>query len=262
MKRQRAEPRFAMLETVREFALEHLAAAGEERAIRERHACWCLHLAEELEPLLFSGRDAAPSLARLDAEFDNLRAAIGWFSASRRHAEMLRLIVAIRHYLGVRPHPAEVMRWLEVGLRQGADVSVHSRALALCLAIYMSYDLDDVPAVTAYAEEAVALAAEVGDPVIRGEVHYCAGVTWTMAGDLARAARDFDEALAQFRTADAPLWVATTLEEVADLRLVAGDAASAISILDEALAIHRQLGPSWSFAGALGDRAHAALQSG
>jgi non-specific serine/threonine protein kinase len=254
------DPRFLMLETVREFALEQLAATGEERAIRDRHARWCLNLAEELEPFLFSGRNEAPYLARLDAELNNLRAAIGWFSASLQHAEMLRLIVAIRHYLGVRPHQAEVMRWLEAGLGHGADVSVHSRALALCLAIYMSYDLDDVPTVTAHAEEAIALASEVGDPLIRGQVHYCAGITWTLAGDLMRAARDFDEALAQFRTAEAPLWVATTLEEVADLRLVVDDATSAIPILDEALAIHRQLGPSWSFAGALGDRAHAALK--
>ena len=93
------DPRFSMLETVREFALEQLMATGEERAVRERHARWCLNLAEELEPFLFSGRDQAPYLARLDAELDNLRAAIGWFSASLQHTELLKLLVAIRHYL-------------------------------------------------------------------------------------------------------------------------------------------------------------------
>jgi DNA-binding CsgD family transcriptional regulator/tetratricopeptide (TPR) repeat protein len=256
------EPRFLMLETVREFALEQLTASGELAAIRARHAEWCLRLAEEIEPQLFSGRGEAPYLAWLDAELDNMRAAIAWFSVSHQHTEMLRLIAAIRHYLAVRPLQAEVARWLHDGLQSGADVPVGVRVLALGLAIFMTYDLGDEPTVTAYADEVSALAPQVIDPSIRGQAHYCAGLIWAAAGDVARAARDFDAALEEFHKADASIWIATTLIEVADLKMLAGDAASAISILDEALAIHRTIGPSWTFTGGLGQRAHAALMVG
>jgi predicted ATPase/DNA-binding CsgD family transcriptional regulator len=253
------EPRFLMLETVREFALAQLAAHGEEDTIRELHAVWCLAIAEAVSPHLFTGRAESLYLARLDSELDNLRAAIAWFSADGRHADMLRLIVAIRHYIAVRPLQVEAVRWLHDGLHSGSDVPVDIRALALCLAIYMTYDLDDMPEVIAYAEEAIALASRINDPLVRGQIHFSAGITWAYAGDTARAAGDFDEALEQFRAADAPIWIAATLAEVADLQLLAGNAASAIPILDEALAIHRQVGPSWSFAGGLSERANAAL---
>jgi predicted ATPase/DNA-binding CsgD family transcriptional regulator len=253
------EPRFLMLETVREFALAQLAASGEEAHVRASHAGWCLALAATVGPMLFTGSDEAAHLARLDRELDNLRAAIAWFSATGRHADMLRLMAAIRHYIAVRPLQVEAVRWLDDGLRSGSDVPVDVRALALCLAIYMSYDLGDLPAVTAYAEEALALVPRINDPLIRGEVHFSAGITWAYAGDTARAVEDFDEALIQSRAADAPIWIASTLTEVGGLQLLAGDAASAIPILDEALAIHRQVGLSWGFAGALGERANAAL---
>jgi hypothetical protein len=75
-------PRFAMLETIREYAREQLAAAGEEERTRQRHAAYCLSLAEQAEPAL-TGRDQAVWMARLEAEHDNLRAALTWSTRSR-----------------------------------------------------------------------------------------------------------------------------------------------------------------------------------
>src|SRR5215216_7284311 len=91
------EPRFTMLETVREFALELLAASGEEDATRERHAAWCLTLAQAVG--LESGeglrrRAQGVWLARLDADLDNLRAAIAWFDAAGEPINVLRLLSA------------------------------------------------------------------------------------------------------------------------------------------------------------------------
>ena len=101
-----------MLETVREFALEQLAASGEEASIRDRHAAWCLALAETAEVRLDYHSDPA-WLARLDAELDNLRAALAWFAASGEHTNVLRLLSPIPWYWSARPYHAEVRRWLE-----------------------------------------------------------------------------------------------------------------------------------------------------
>jgi predicted ATPase/DNA-binding XRE family transcriptional regulator len=85
------EPRFAMFETIREYALEQLLASGEEEAVRESHASWFLSLAESSAP-------QPTAFARMDqlmAEHENLRAALHWFAA-RRHAEsLLRLTGAL-----------------------------------------------------------------------------------------------------------------------------------------------------------------------
>ena len=72
------EPRFRMLETVREFGQERLEASGEGEATRDRLAAWCLALVEQFEPALCGGNIAPAGVARLDEELPNLRAAVTW----------------------------------------------------------------------------------------------------------------------------------------------------------------------------------------
>ncbi|MGH2616414.1 MAG: ATP-binding protein, partial [Thermomicrobiales bacterium] len=71
------DPRYLMLETVREFALERLEEAAEATSIRDRHATWCLELATRAEPEL-SGAQQTIWFARLETEHPNLRAALSW----------------------------------------------------------------------------------------------------------------------------------------------------------------------------------------
>jgi predicted ATPase len=80
-RRQEGEPRFRMLDTIREYGLEVLAASGEEEAIRRRHAEHFLALAEAAGPAL-GGPDAALWRDHLAAEHDNLRAALAWSAES------------------------------------------------------------------------------------------------------------------------------------------------------------------------------------
>ena len=72
------EPRFMMLETIREYGLERLAVNGEMEAARQAHAEYYLWLLEEVEPQLL-GLKASRWLQRLDQAHGNLRAALGWF---------------------------------------------------------------------------------------------------------------------------------------------------------------------------------------
>ena len=83
------EPRLGMLETIREYALERLAARGDGESVRRRHAEYCLVLAEAAEPGLL-GPDQREWLERLDAERDNIRAALTWALGSRRSGRRAR----------------------------------------------------------------------------------------------------------------------------------------------------------------------------
>jgi predicted ATPase len=73
------EPRFRMLETVREFGMECLVASGEEAPTRRAHAAWFLALAEAAEPWTWGGSTQKQWLDRLEVELPNLRAALAWF---------------------------------------------------------------------------------------------------------------------------------------------------------------------------------------
>jgi predicted ATPase len=89
-----AESRFAMLETIREYALERLNARSEGEAQRKRHTNYYLALAERAEPETL-GAQQVVWLERLEREHDNLRAALGWAIGQRQSEMALRLGAAL-----------------------------------------------------------------------------------------------------------------------------------------------------------------------
>jgi predicted ATPase/transcriptional regulator with XRE-family HTH domain len=113
------EPRFSMLETIREFALEQLETTGEAEAVRARHFSWCLASAEAVEAEL-RGLRQQTVLARLSLEADNMRAALSWSlmrlrsptGALHGHAA-LRLGSALARFWSIRGSSVEGSRWLE-----------------------------------------------------------------------------------------------------------------------------------------------------
>jgi non-specific serine/threonine protein kinase len=256
------EPRFGMLETVREFALELLAGSGEEDAVRDAHAAWCLAFAEAAAPHLIAGVDTGRWLKRLDAELDNVRAALGRFAQRGEQTQILRLLAAVEEYWTSRPYHAEVRRWLEPGLRAAPDAPSSVLTAARCLAAYAAGFLGDTPAAVAHAEEALRSARQLGDPFALGRAYVAAGSAWSISGDLGRATAACSDAVALLREAGATACTAMALAEVGDLRLLAGDVAAAVPFLDEALALHRQIGYPWGIAMTLGERAYAALAEG
>ncbi|MDP9262749.1 MAG: serine/threonine-protein kinase, partial [Acidobacteriota bacterium] len=100
------EPRYVMLETIRDYGLEQLAASGEEAATRRAHAAYCLVLAEEETA---SGADAADAkwADRFEVEHDNLRAALEWLTASGEALWGMRLGTALFRFWEMREHLGE-----------------------------------------------------------------------------------------------------------------------------------------------------------
>jgi predicted ATPase/class 3 adenylate cyclase len=163
--------RYRMLETIRQYARDRLTAAGKAVVVRDRHLGFFVALALEAEPALF-GPDMIPWLARLDAEVDNLRAALEWsFEADPERA--LRLSVALWPYWRSRAIGSEAVERLRLaaetalGLLEAAkapsadQIVLTSRVLATASNAYAVWGL---PAhARAWAERATALARESGD---------------------------------------------------------------------------------------------------
>jgi len=100
------EPRYGMLELVREYALEQLRKAGEEADVHRQHAAYLLELVETVAPKL-SGPEMRQVLDRLAAELPNLRAAFAWFAKVGDHDLALRFASALLPF------------WLERGKQEG-----------------------------------------------------------------------------------------------------------------------------------------------
>ncbi|HEX9417045.1 MAG TPA: adenylate/guanylate cyclase domain-containing protein [Gaiellaceae bacterium] len=155
------DPRFALLETVREYAREWLEERGEAGAVSKRHADYFLSLAEEVGA---GGPDEDPEQGReLFAEFDNLRRALSWFRAVADVEGELCLATASLWGLWTRGSLRELGGWLDSALERAAGVEPRLRAAALGASALAAANLGDAEGARASARESLALARELGD---------------------------------------------------------------------------------------------------
>ena len=125
-----AESRFGLLETIREFALECLAASDEVDAARSAHAAYFLAHAERTASIL-RGADDRATLANLEREYGNLRAALMWFEQTGAGEAMLRLAASLATFWSEDCHWVEGNAWLERSLALDPRPSLtRARALA------------------------------------------------------------------------------------------------------------------------------------
>ncbi len=151
------DTRYRLLETVRQFAEEKLEQSGEEDAIRERHARYFLAMVEKAEPRIFAGTIDAPTLARIDDEIGNVRAAFDWAEEDPSRAEIeLRMLYALHWYWFARGHFHEARRHADEALKRGHHVDPIIRARAQIAFGNVAVWQADWSAVRAPTEEAVA----------------------------------------------------------------------------------------------------------
>ena len=178
------DPRLSMLETVREYASDQLAADPDAPKIQERHCRHYLALVERAEPELLT-RGEAVWLPRLDAEVENLRAALDWSLRQGNPAQGLRLAGLLTRFWDIRNRHSEGLDWIEAALEAaGDDAPVRDRARARWAQAYLLIDLGAaydaeglLTEVRSKAVEALALAREAAEATLVADALLTLGAT-------------------------------------------------------------------------------------
>jgi non-specific serine/threonine protein kinase len=257
------EPRFRMLETVREFGREQLETSGEGDATRDRLAAWCLALVEQFEPAQFGGNIAPTGIARLEEELPNLRAAITWL-LDHEATRALRVVVAAEDFWTQRHlTDVELHRWLETTLAAVPTAPARDRALAHWLLSNAHGTLGHNEAALHHAERLLDAAEESGDPAALGTAHLTLGYAWQDHGDIARAADAYAEAIKHWRGAGGHEAHALGAQAyLADCLIIQGDLEAGVPMLEDALTRLRQSDPPWFLVVVINLRGYAALRQG
>jgi DNA-binding CsgD family transcriptional regulator/tetratricopeptide (TPR) repeat protein len=236
------EPRFWMLETIREYGLERLAAAGEEKATRRRHAAWCLAMTEECWPTFQRRLDAAHAINRLATEHDNLRAALTWLESTGDGETLLRLAGALFLFWYVHGHLREGLSWLQraLTLADGAPAADRARAL-LGAGMLAHYAADDARAVP-WLEESLARYRAIADGWGVSFALTILGIVAEDDGDYERAAARFADGLVHARAARDPVQTGLVLFHLGTVAWGQGDGERAVELISEALALQRVAG--------------------
>lgn len=235
------EPRFLMLETIREFGLAQLAANGEETAVRNAHADWCLAFAATARDHFFTAEEPL-WMDRLDCDYGNLHAALDWLLANERVSDGLRLAGLLGWFWHSRGPVAEGRRWLDLLLARCPDAAPAIRADALTAAGLLAWSQDDYGPAEARLHEAQAIWRAVDDRhgLLRALIFETL-VTWGR-GDLGRRVALSEEAVALARVLGDPVWIAQAVVNLGHTRTLQGDATAAVPLLEEGIALHRTVG--------------------
>jgi predicted ATPase/DNA-binding SARP family transcriptional activator len=192
------EPRFTMLETIREYAAERLELSEEASTLRCRHAEHFLALAEEAEPNLIGVGSHAEWLDRLERDHDNLRAALDWLEASGDSGGALRLTAALWRFWDLKRYLVEGRRRLESALR-AAEHPPAARAKVLSGAADFALTTGDTAAGGRWAREALELHRRLGDAWGSAFSQLMVASATGQEGDWPRAQELAGESVRQFR---------------------------------------------------------------
>jgi predicted ATPase/DNA-binding CsgD family transcriptional regulator len=256
------EPRFTMLETIREYALERLTQQGATQVAQDSHAAYFLALAERAAPELH-GSDQMMWLARLDTDHTNLRVALDWLMTAGDTARTLRMIGALHWFWFVRGHFGEGRGWIDRALAM-VDTAMDSQAVAPPLVAQARFAAGllalfqgDLTVARAQLEASIAAWRALGQAG-KGSREARLGlnealtflvVTCNLQGDAATAAAVIPESVALVHDLDDPRVQALLAFNIGrGLLLEHGQVAAAKVHLLEALARLRTLGDLWYIA--------------
>ena len=229
------EPRFSMLEILREYAFECLITRDELEMMRQQHAAYFLRLVEAIEPKL-RGAEQELALKRLDADYDNIRAALTWSCAS--NIEMaLRMAAALWEYWLSRDYLSEGRSWLTDILHRSStipDLPVGIRARVLNGAGLLISVQGDQPAASVYLQESLRLFRELNDQMGEAWVLNHLGQTLNLSDQQEQAVPVFEASLQLFRALGDNWHSAWVLINLGDVSLQRGEIERAWQFYSEA----------------------------
>lgn len=241
------ELRFTLLETLREYALEQLSVIGETDKLSERHARyyveWCRAAGAGM-----AGAAQLRWARRLQADYDNLRAAMEW---TEQHDPVLGLLMveALTPFWEMRGHMAEGLRWAERVLAAGQDSPSEIRLGALISASEVARYMGNTARGVALGEEALMLAQRFNHPVLLARSLFNmanSGVQRHLSSeDLIETKAMLEHALAILREKGEPLYRARVLNSLGELARLSSDDRQARQLYTEALQTFRASGNHW-----------------
>jgi predicted ATPase/DNA-binding SARP family transcriptional activator len=256
------ELRVEMLETIHAFALERLTARGELAATRSRHGNHFLALAVSAEPAL-TGPEQTIWLERLEAEHDNLRAALAWMAESGAVDASLRLAAALWRFWLVRGHYSEGRGWCARVLALAGD-SARTAVAATVLrgAGALSHRQGDHAAARAQYARGLAIVSESGDQAAEADLLNATGLVAQAQGNFAEARELYEASLALAREIDDSQGIASTLNNLGMMATQQMEYAAARSMLLESLALAQKLGNTNTAGNALNNLGVVAFHEG
>jgi predicted ATPase len=253
--------RYWMLETIREFATAELESTDEAEALRRRHAEFFTAFAEQADPHLRHGPDQQHWVERMAADYDNVRAAMG-FALEGDLTLALRLVGRLGFFVWLRGGLAEAGAWLDALLPRAADQLPELLGRAHECAASIAGWTGDVERQSRHAEVAYAAFASVGDQHGMADALRERGKTASATGDTVRAAAVYTE-LAQLAERIGDRWNgAIALNNIGDLALQSGDWEQVVDFCGRSSDLRRELGDEWGMALALCNVVLAELRLG
>jgi len=235
------QPRLLMLETIREYALERLAACREAEAVQRQHAIFFLRFSEEAEPKI-RGAEHFLWRRRLEVEHDNLRAALRWTLESQEAEMGMRLAFSLVAFWRATNQDREGRNWCEQVLAQpGARARTAARAMALLAAGAMTMFQGDLPQAELLLEESIAIGREVGRAARRTLALALAVLAYAalLQGHLGAARELAAEGVRLFREVGEAWGTALALNHLGRATLELGDPVAARPLLEESAALFR-----------------------
>jgi predicted ATPase/DNA-binding SARP family transcriptional activator len=234
-------PRFAMLEAIREYALERLEASGEAEAMRSRHLLFFRDLGEAAEPHLHSP-EQLPWLIHLDDDHPNIRAALAWALESGAYDDGFRLATAINRFWNLRGHDREGDQWMQRFLAVPQPVARATRAHALPAAAFFAVLRGNLEQARAWAVEGISISREISD--FQSLIHSLIMLGWSER-DVGRRVALTDEALIEARKLGDTWWIAMALWFKSEI-YVGQDNVQAQALMEASLPLFRRIGDAWS----------------
>src|SRR5215217_181255 len=246
------EPRFTMLETIREFAVAELDQdTAEADRVREGHAGWCLALATAVTPrptVVGEPASLELSLAKLTEDYDNLRVALAWF-ADRHDAEALAQLTGTLawfwHWTG---YGHEGLEWTERALRLRADASVEARIQLLAGTAVFLARMGDHERATALGEELLALAQDTQHSEAEASAWFLLSRAANQRGAYVEAKAFAEKAVERFRQLPASSWLPWAVQRLGIEADIAGEFERAAALQAEALERFRAFGDTLGIA--------------
>lgn len=253
--------RYSVHELLRQYALSHLAHDAEAADIHARHAAWFLELAETAEAALV-GSDQLAWLTRLEAEHENLRAAMSWSLAQPAPEIALRISGALRLFWGMRGYYAEGRSWLNSSLAAAGDAPAAFRARALRGRAYLAWLQTDYDDAHSSYQQALELYRQVELP---DGVAACLNGLATLAfnqTDYQGARALYEESLAILRALNHRVLMTIVIGNLANLARIEGEYERSQALAEESLALAHEVGRRDMIGQNLHNLAMVALQRG